>query len=190
MAEPALEGTNARNHQRVEAHGLRMPPRQAIGVVGAVGEGDENKRHQKPQRRQVQGDGPQAISILEDLVRRYPNYATAWDRLGRFRGNMRQFGAAEQALRRSVELAPERGDSWLLLGLAQLELRKLDEALASLRTAARLKPTDAQTRFKIGVCLALKGDATGAAEAYREALRFQPDLVEAREALAKPRKQP
>lgn len=127
----------------------------------------------------------EARLLLEDTVRKYPDSAMAWDRLGRVRAALQQFPEAEQAWRRSLELAPDTGETWLYLGLMRLECGKLDEALAALRTAARLRPFDASTRCKIGACLAAKGDLDGAAAAYREALRLQPDLAEAREALAR-----
>jgi Tfp pilus assembly protein PilF len=132
-----------------------------------------------------EGRAQQAVSLLEDTVQRYPNSASAWDRLGRFLGSLRKFPAAEHSLRRSLELSPTAGEVWFALGLILLEQRKFDEAYTALRSAARLKPTDAETRCKMGLCLAGKGDKEGAAEAYREALRYQPGLREAQEELAK-----
>lgn len=132
----------------------------------------------------------QALALLEETVRKYPDSAAAWDNYGRVLGVVRQFAQAERALQRSLELTPHRGEVWFFLGVMRLEQGQFEEALVALREAARLKPTDPQARCKIGACLAGKGDLPGAAEAYQEALRLQPDLAEARDELAKLHRRP
>jgi cytochrome c-type biogenesis protein CcmH/NrfG len=133
---------------------------------------------------------PEAVRLLEDTVRDYPDSAVAWDTLGRSLGGLGRFAEAERALLRSTELAPDSGEVWFFLGRARLEQGKFDGALTAFRTAARLKPTDTRTHCKIGECLAATGDRPGAAAAYREALRYQPDLAEAQAALARLREEP
>lgn len=128
---------------------------------------------------------PEALTLLEDTVRKYPDSGIAWDHLGRLRGALRRFPESEQALQRSVELVPQSGDAWYFLGLSRLAQDKLDDALVALRRAAELRPANAQIHCKIAACLASKGDRAGAEHAYQEALRYQPDCAEARDELAK-----
>jgi cytochrome c-type biogenesis protein CcmH/NrfG len=127
----------------------------------------------------------ESVALLEDTVRKYPDSAAAWDKLGQVRGTLGQFPQAEQALRRSLDLDPNGGDVWYFLGLMRLQQSKFDEALEAFHAAARLKPTDALVHCKIGECLLGKGERAAAAAAYHEALRYQPGLAEAQAALAR-----
>jgi tetratricopeptide (TPR) repeat protein len=126
----------------------------------------------------------EAVRLLEDTVAKYPESDVAWERLGRALSLLRRYAEAEKALARSLELAPDTGDVWFFLGLMRQEQGLLDEALAAFRKAAERKPADAPTRCKIAACLAARGDRAGAVAAYREALRYQPELREALDGLA------
>ncbi len=132
-----------------------------------------------------EGKTQEAVRLLEDTVAKYPDSDVAWERLGRALSLLRRYREAEKALGRSLELAPDTGDTWFFLGLMRQEQGLLDEALKAFRKAAQRKPADAPTRCKIAACLAGKGDRVGAARAYREALRYQPDLREALDGLAR-----
>jgi Tfp pilus assembly protein PilF len=132
-----------------------------------------------------QQQGAEAIRLLQDTVQKYPDSARAWDSLGWVLGTLGHLSEAEQAFQTSLKLAPDQGNVWFSLGLMRLRQNKFDAGLTAIHEAARLRPTDTRTHCKIGECLAGKGDREGAAAAYREALRYQPDLAEAREGLAK-----
>ena len=69
------------------------------------------------------------------------------------------------------------------LAVALAETGKLEEAIATLRQSTKADPDQSATWVKLGVALGQAGDKQGAAEAFREALRLQPDLVEARHLL-------
>jgi len=68
-------------------------------------------------------------------------------------------------------------------GIALGELGQTEKSIEDLLKANEILPSDATILVALGDQLGKSGDATGAAEAYREALRFVPDYQGAREGL-------
>jgi tetratricopeptide (TPR) repeat protein len=66
-------------------------------------------------RRRI-SDASTAVSILEPLATKHPNWAAAHYELGLALGANRQGEAAVIALRRALQLKPEMGEAWRALG--------------------------------------------------------------------------
>jgi tetratricopeptide (TPR) repeat protein len=130
-----------------------------------------------------QGQGPEAVALLEETVRRHPGSGQAWLLLGQTWVSLKQPERAEQALSQAVRVAPETVEAWFQLGVARFFLGKVPAAAAAFREAIRLKPDHALAHFNLGHCLKRTGDPAGAAAEFREALRCRPDYEAAREAL-------
>ena len=69
------------------------------------------------------------------------------------------------------------------LGKALMAQELADEALACFRKATVLAPTYAEAYTMIGLELQYRGDLTGAEEAYRQSLRYDPSQLAVRKYL-------
>jgi tetratricopeptide (TPR) repeat protein len=174
----------SRERQRLAALPEDPPwPDEAVERVEQMRVG-LRRRLQEAHTLSTQGHYAEAREILEDAVRRYPHSDAAWSTLGRHLVFTKDFPAADRAMHKSVELAPARAEHWLYLGIARRAQRHCPEALAALRTSINLRPTDGVAHLEMGKCLLEQGDRAGAAEAFRQALQYRPDLDEARQLLA------
>ncbi|HLJ93950.1 MAG TPA: tetratricopeptide repeat protein [Gemmataceae bacterium] len=124
------------------------------------------------------GRVPQAVTLLQQLVRQYPNSASCWLTLGRALGRQRQWPASEQALKRATQLAPDNSEIQVQLGIA-LFFEGNANAEAAFHKAIQLQPDCAPAYYNLGLCLIKRRDVTAAIEAFRTAVRLQPDLADA-----------
>ena len=92
---------------------------------------------------------------------------------------------AADSFRRALELPPHRNDRVPRFELASSLLRigKPDEAAAELERIIADEPDDADVWYNLGVARQQSGDNPGATEAFRRALRENPDHALARQAL-------
>ena len=126
------------------------------------------------------GQQQQAVATLHDAIRDYPDSALAYGALGRCMAILRDYPASEEALSKSLELAPESADIWTVLADVRIQRKDQKGALECLLEVVRLRPTDAEAHCKIGLLRVEAGDRAGAIESFRQALRFRPDYREAR----------
>ncbi len=139
---------------------------------------------ERADKRLRQGRISEAVTLLQDTVRDYPDSDWAWYLLGKALNLRQDWPAAEQALRRAAELAPEAAEIQFHRGVALFRLQNLRAAIACFRKATQLKPDYDVAYYNLGRCLHQQGDRSGAIAAFRAALRCEPNLVEARAALA------
>jgi cytochrome c-type biogenesis protein CcmH/NrfG len=130
-----------------------------------------------------QGRTDESVRLLGQVVEDHPREVAAWVLLGQMLRQTRDLPGAERAFTRAVELDPENVDGWFGLGAVRLD-RRPREAAAALREAVRLKPDHTLAHYLLGVCLKSSGDSEGARQAWRDALRCQPDHEPTRKALA------
>jgi cytochrome c-type biogenesis protein CcmH/NrfG len=118
------------------------------------------------------------VTLLEQLVRQYPDSARTWLTLGRALGRQRQWPASEQALKRAMQLAPDNAEIQVQMGIA-LFFQGSPNAEAAFRKAIQLQSDCAPAYYNLGLCFMKRRDATAAIEAFRTAVRLQPDLADA-----------
>jgi tetratricopeptide (TPR) repeat protein len=136
------------------------------------------------QMRQA-GQFREAVTLLQDTLRQYPDFDLAYLALGEALLDRGDFPNAEPVLRKAVELAPDRYESHLALGITLYQERTsrpelLNEAEEHFRVAIRLFPTQPQAHYGLGTCLQARHLWAEAAVAYANALRNRPDYSEAR----------
>jgi tetratricopeptide (TPR) repeat protein len=115
---------------------------------------------------------------LRELVSAYPDWDQAWLTYGRLLLEKHDYPAAEQALRKVVDLAPESVGGHFHLGVAQVQRGETRNAATHFREATRLKPDYALAYFNLGHCLK-REDRARATEAFRAALRCKPGMAAA-----------
>jgi arylsulfatase A-like enzyme/cytochrome c-type biogenesis protein CcmH/NrfG len=96
--------------------------------------------------RAVERELPEAIQMLDGLVRRYPLLAAAWDQLGDFGLTAGRIDRAVDAYRRVSALRPDDPEPHLDAAMALLKLRRLDEARQQAESALDVAADDRGAR--------------------------------------------
>ena len=125
----------------------------------------------------------EAIALLQNVVKEYPDSYYAWLILGRALTRQKNLKAAEHALETAFKLAPESPETQFYLGVVLHYQGNYRRAETLFRGAAEAKPNFAEAHYNLGHCLVEKGDRAGAVEAFRAALRCQADFGDAHTSL-------
>jgi tetratricopeptide (TPR) repeat protein len=129
----------------------------------------------------------EATARYEQAVRADPSLAVAHDSLGYALLRQQRFSDAADRFREAIRLDPSLAEAHASLGAALQALGQLDASIAAYRRALGY-PVNAQSapvRNSYGVSLAQRGRLREAADEFREALRLDPSLQDARNNLAR-----
>jgi tetratricopeptide (TPR) repeat protein len=127
---------------------------------------------------------PDAIRLLQQTVRDYPDSYYAWLMFGRALTRQRNLKVAEQALNTALKLAPDSAETQFYLGVALFLQKDYRAAEALFRNAVKIKPDFAMAHYNFGCCLRQQGDRAGALEAFRVALQCKADYADAHSGLS------
>lgn len=116
------------------------------------------------------GDSQQAISALNKLASVQPRSAQPWVMLADVQRSLKNAGAAEQALRRALTIAPDAVEAQQRLIAVLLEGGKRDDALKVARDAQASQPKHAAGYLLEGEIYSTASEWAKAADAYRKAL--------------------
>jgi tetratricopeptide (TPR) repeat protein len=83
---------------------------------------------------------PQAIAVLEEILRADPEMADVWGQLAIFATRLDRFDLAADAYAHHIELQPDEPTAYIGAAAALLKLRKLDEARDHAQLAADIAP--------------------------------------------------
>jgi Flp pilus assembly protein TadD len=131
------------------------------------------------------GRAGEAIALLERTVRDYPRSARTWLCLGWAHNEEKNFAAAETALRKALELAPDHADAHHYLGIALAGQARWAEAAAEFRKAIDLKADYTEAYFNLALCLERLDDPRGNIAALQQAVRCRPQSADLHKALGK-----
>ena len=124
-----------------------------------------------------------AREVCFELTRRDPADTEAWRRLADLSWEQEDLAAVLTAAGRVCKLAPGRPDGYMLAGMVWQKRGNSKRALELFQVAARADITNAKPALLQGITLEQAGQFTAAAEAYREALRRDPNDPRARKLL-------
>jgi tetratricopeptide (TPR) repeat protein len=123
------------------------------------------------------------VAYYQSIVRRNPRDARAFHGLGdayirkaRESGDVAYFDRAEQAIRRSLELAPDTAGAWRHLAYVRYSLHDFAQAADQARRAIALDETDSHAHGVLGDALLEVGKYAEAEVAYRRMIETGPDL--------------
>jgi len=108
-------------------------------------------RWQKAQQHLLGGQAGAALKGYQDLTRRFPAVAELWFELGNSAVGNLNFGAANQAYRRAIELAADNPSLLVLIGQQYQGLRQLDDARACFERAVAADSNSVDARISLAV---------------------------------------
>ncbi len=124
----------------------------------------------------TEGAGGSEIDRLRGAAEVDPEDPGAWARLGEALLLERSFRAAEEPLRRAVELDPTNAETRIALASALWENNQPDDALLHVREATALRPADPAPHRLLGGILLWRGEYMDAAESLERSMSLtEPD---------------
>lgn len=128
----------------------------------------------------------EALAPCRAAVELNPGYARGHSNLGIVLALLGQFPESIAHCEEALRLAPDSPDQVPLrnnLAGAFLKSDRLPEAIAQYHAVLQLAPSLVETRFQLGVALAMNGDFIEAARQFEAVLQVKPDHLQARRAL-------
>lgn len=95
---------------------------------------------------------PEALSILDRLIKKYPGYAEGWNRRASVYWQMGDAEKSQADCERVLALNPDHFGAWQGLAVCQWKLGELEQACRSTRAALKIVPHDAKTREFLQNC--------------------------------------
>lgn len=172
----ASEALNARNRAAASPPDLAVADPFESSLTGV--RTDARDLSDRAQRFLMAGQSQEAGPLVEQLIREHPQFAESWLLLGRRQVLNRQPAAAEQSLRRHLEMEPGSVNGHFQLGMALLAQESFAEAAETFRKATELKADFGAAYFHLGMSLARSGRRQEAVAPFREALRHNPERVD------------
>lgn len=149
--------------------------RQQVGVRVQMARAEALERDEKTD---------EAEQVLERALRANPKATAAWLLLGQIQRRQLRLTAAERSLQQAVGLE-DGAEAWYELARVRYDLGRKQDAGAAFAKVVELKRDHAQGHYYLGLCYQESGDVEAARKSWEDALRCQPDLTAAREALEK-----
>jgi tetratricopeptide (TPR) repeat protein len=119
------------------------------------------------------------VVLWRIAVQEEPERAAFWDRLGLALTERRDFGAAEDALRRAVALDPKSFNALVNLGVLLHSSRRSQEAIEVYRKALEIDARNVQVHLDLGLSYLDSRDFERAYEEFRTAVALKPDNPDA-----------
>jgi tetratricopeptide (TPR) repeat protein len=119
----------------------------------------------------------EAAAAINQLVTKHPQFAESWLLLGRLQ-ILRKDPAAEQTLRRFLQMEPRSTQGLFQLGTALLGQNRFAEAANVFREATEIQPDFGPAHFNRGYALARTGQLREAVPSFRQAIRDNPEHIE------------
>jgi tetratricopeptide (TPR) repeat protein len=119
-----------------------------------------------------------AAPLVARLTNEHPGFSETWLLLGRLRFLQKNPVAAEQSLRRHLELDPRSVNGVFQLGMSLMEQSRYAEAAAVFAQATQFKADFGPAFFNLGFSLAKSGQKQEAVAPFREAIRHNPEHID------------
>ncbi|NLI77865.1 MAG: tetratricopeptide repeat protein [Candidatus Riflebacteria bacterium] len=126
---------------------------------------------------------PQAVAILDDLLKKDPKNAKALHYRGVVEFNQRQYGAARDWFKKAVAVDPKGFETWFLMGDAANRESKFGEARDAFAKAVAIKE-DVFALLNLADAQRKLGKAKEAEEIYKKIVKIDSNVVEAKVNLA------
>jgi len=125
------------------------------------------------------GEYELAVEEYRRAIEMWPDYASAYDAMGRALEHLGRDAEALEAYSAASERAPGVADGPLHAGILSLRLGRMGPGIDWLREATRRDPLSAEAHFYLGSTLAGEGRLSEAEESLRQAVAAEPGFTEA-----------
>ena len=119
------------------------------------------------------------ITLWQDIVRKSPGKARAFDSLGVALGQAGRYEEAKQLFDQVLKLDPKSVNTYNSLGVRLAEEGDYEGAMKHFEKAIEIDPQYVNTYNSLGIISARKGDLEAAIRYYDLALRHDPDFAKA-----------
>jgi Flp pilus assembly protein TadD len=183
-SEPVRQDTAATRAPRFNVFARSTPSTQAIPATadtgGATGE-NPSVVDLVAKVRALKKDGNWNLVVLYavEWTRKQPGNADAWKELSQGYIKLRQYGEAQDAATKAVQLAPDDFLQWQNLGQINLAIPAPAEALKAFHQATVLNDHDVVSLVQAGILNAQLGRLPEAGTAFAKALTVIPQDVQA-----------
>lgn len=158
--------------------------------AAAVDPNDIFSREQLFNMNAHQGRAIEALELCQQLRKIDPGNAVYHLNAGFFLTRRRQFDAAEDALKKAIEIAPDQPQGYrFYVDLLLLQKDRFHDAVSTARTLVARQPT-AANYLVLYLASDKAGDSTGASEAITRAEELDPNDPQVRKILASLRTKP
>jgi tetratricopeptide (TPR) repeat protein len=142
LAALKCESPNARalGQRALEHLWLHAAGEEAYQLVQNAYRATERKEHIK------------ALSILNSVVQKYPQFAEGWNRRASAHWDLGDYDESGSDAQRALVLNPNHYAAWQGLGLCRLQQGQFAEACRCLRTALKIVPFDPATQGALQQC--------------------------------------
>jgi len=147
---------------------------QALSYIDNVGR--KEKYYILSRKANLDGDRDAAISILEEMLRIYPDEKMAHFRLGNLAFFNRQYEKAVTSFKRTLDIDPMYSTAYNMLAYSYQRLEDFDRALEYINKYIELEPGEPNPYDSRGDIYFKQGKYDLAIESYRTALRKKPDF--------------
>jgi Flp pilus assembly protein TadD len=177
---PVRQDIAAKPAPRFNVFARSTPSTQAIPATGAAGENPSGV-DLVGKLRALKNEGNWNLVVLYavEWTRKQPGNADAWKELSQGYIKLRQYGEAQDAATKAVQLAPDDFLQWQNLGQINLAIPAPAEALKAFHQATVLNDHDVVSLVQAGILNAQLGRLPEAGAAFAKALTVIPQDVQA-----------
>ena len=143
-----------------------------------AGRNDARSLSDRAQSYLLAGRATEAMPLVNRMVRDHPSFPETWLLLGRAQYLQKQPVAAEESLRRFLQMDPESVNGNFQLGMSLMAQQRFEEAAATFQHAISLKRDFGPAYFNLGFALAKSGKPRDAIPAFQEAIRHNPEIMD------------
>jgi tetratricopeptide (TPR) repeat protein len=140
--------------------------------------GDARSLSDRAQQALMAGKPAEADDFIQRLIKEHPTFPETWLLLGRQKFLLRQPLAAEQALRRHLEMDAKSINGHFQLGMALLAQDRYVDAADAFEKTTRLRANLGPAHFNLGFARVKAGRKLEAVEPFREAIRHNPEYID------------
>jgi tetratricopeptide (TPR) repeat protein len=127
------------------------------------------------QATEKENDATPSVAQIQASLKREPNNATLYIKLGQAYWNSGDYQPAFDAFKQSVKLAPASAEAHNWMGAFLMGRGNLPDSISELRKAVSLDPKYARAYTNLGSALAKSGDLGGAVTAFQKAVALEPN---------------
>jgi tetratricopeptide (TPR) repeat protein len=120
-----------------------------------------------------------AIELLENIVRKNPNFVEAWMLLGSVYRALGQTSKVIEVCKKSLDYSPNDPRIWVNLGINYVENNQYEQAFEPLKKALSLDSANPSAWYSLGMALLAKKECDQAIEAFQKTVKLDPNRVNA-----------